>query len=113
MTTINEITMDTNTLVQDARGPFVPMFVSGNMEQPMADDAKTQKKPDISLFDVKELYDRAYAEESQDQERFKKILAEAVKLDLAYRRQLTKNTIYKDTTKVKNFKTATDGSKVA
>lgn len=83
----------------------------------MAEMANTDKMDaEISVFDVKELYDLAYAEKDNGDSgaiAFKKILAEAVKLDLAYRRQLAKKSIYKDTSKLKNFKMATANTKVA
>lgn len=112
MTTLNENTTITK---QSFRGAGVPVFLPVNMEQPMATEAKTQENnAELSLFDVKELYDRAYAEkEGGAEDKFKAILAEAVKLDLAYRRQLSKNAVYKDPAQIKKFKSATEGSKVA
>lgn len=87
----------------------------------MASDAQTQKKdysttqePALSVFDVKELYDLAYAEKAKGAEAgFKTLLAEAVKLDMLYRRQLAKMASYKDLTKIKKFETATKSSRVA
>jgi len=43
---------------------------------------------DLSFFDVKEVYDRAYDVKNTDEVIFHTLLAEAVKMDLAYRRQL-------------------------
>lgn len=122
MTTLTDMTA---TQGQTHNGMNVPMFMSSKMEQPMANDAQTQnetQKQDapLSVFDVKELYDLAYAEKAkglEGEDAFKMILAEAVKLDMAYRRQLSKAAVYKDHTKIKNFKDATlakaTGSKVA
>lgn len=108
MKTINDTTVTKEQLFRSA---MVPMFLLPNMEQPMANDAKTQEQnTDISLFDVKELYDLAYAEKAkgaEGDESFKTILAEAVKLDMAYRRQLSKNSVYKDHKELKNFNKAT------
>ncbi len=42
----------------------------------------------LSFFDVKEVYDRAYSVKEADEVQFHALLAEAVKMDLAYRRQL-------------------------
>lgn len=110
-----KITNDTIlTQEQNFRGTMTPMFLPANMEQPMANDVTTQEQDaPPSLFDVKELYDLAYAEKdkgTEGTENFKKILAEAVKLDMAYRRQLAQTAVYKDRTKLKNFKEATQGS---
>ena len=126
MKTINDIIVTKEQLFRSAMVPmFLPKNIKTNMEQPMADDAQKNKRTQeqdatVSLFDVKELYDLAYAEKAKGAEEvdnFKKILAEAVKLDMAYRRQLTKTAVYKDQTKLKNFKSATQGkttsSKVA
>ena len=83
----------------------------------MADDAERQEKEVIlSFFDVKEIYDLAYAEKENGpngEEAFKKLLAEAVRMDIAYRRQLGKQAMYKDRTKERNFRSASKGSKVA
>lgn len=97
------------------RGANIPVFMPVNMEQPMAYKATTQpQQAEISLLDVKELYDRAYDEKAQkgtETEDFKLMLADAVKMDLAYRRQLTKNAVYKDTTQQKTFDKASGGEK--
>jgi hypothetical protein len=99
---------------QSFRGAIVPMFAPVYMEQPMAEKATTQpQQTELSLLDVKELYDRAYEEKAKDgenSEKFKKILAEAVKLDLAYRRQLARNASYKEPSKMKSFDKAKEGN---
>ena len=108
--------MNRNNQAQNVSDTIVPMFMPANMEQPVATKAKTPvNETELSLFDVKELYDRAYAEKNGggDEAAFKKTLAEAVKLDLAYRRQLAKAAPYKDRTKLRNFKTATKNAQVA
>ena len=102
------------TTAQQFRGTMVPMFTPSNMEQPMADKAKTQQQQaELSLLDVKEMYDLAYAEKDTNEQKFKTILAEAVKLDLAYRRQLANNASYKEPSKMKNFTKVSEGSRVA
>ena len=114
MTINNEIQMANTNIF---RSSVVPVFMPSYMEQPMADDAaETEKEVILSLFDVKEIYDLAYAEKEKGaagEEAFKKLLAEAVKMDLAYRRQLNKQAMYKDRTKERNFKSASKGSRVA
>lgn len=66
----------------------------------MAQTAKTPEKnketqiAELSVFDVKELYDRAYDRKAATSEMdalFKEYLSQAVKMDLAYRRQLSNN----------------------
>lgn len=75
----------------DFRNVSVSMFQKG-MEQTMTDDQSSQKDPQISLFDVKELYDRAYALKDKAYDTsaydFKDALTQAVKLDMAYRQQI-------------------------
>jgi len=54
--------------------------------------AKNDNKEEISLFDVKELYDAAYEEKAKARVNLKKfhiLLQKAAKLDEAYRIQLT------------------------
>lgn len=96
------------------RGKMVPMFLpkSPNMEQPMAERATTQEQEEVlSILDVKELYDLAYEHKAKGEKGeadFKKVLAEAVKLDLAYRRQLNRKSIYKGPAKeIDNYDVAT------
>ena len=55
---------------------------------------KNDNMQEISLFDVKELYDAAYEEKTKARvslKRFKALMAKATKLDAAYRAQLTAN----------------------
>lgn len=55
--------------------------------------AKNDNNPEVSFFDVKELYDAAYAEKEQARvniKRFKKLMAKAALMDMAYRAQLSK-----------------------
>ena len=52
---------------------------------------KNDNKGEISLFDVKELYDAAYAEKEKARvnlKRFRALLEKAAKLDAAYREQI-------------------------
>lgn len=73
----------------------VPMFIEENIEANMVDKTTNEEiNYEISLFDVKELYDRAYSKDS-DSDAFKTIMSEAVKMDMAYRRQLAENKAYK------------------
>lgn len=109
---------------------IVPMFLSQITEQPMAHDAKTHYKSpmsqdtkqnnkapqeaELSVFDVKELYDLAYAEKNKGNDTgFKSVLAEAVKLDMAYRRQLAKMSSYKSPSKLETFDDVMKASHVA
>lgn len=54
--------------------------------------AKNDNLDEISLFDVKELYDAAYEEKAKARvnlKRFKALMAKAAQLDEAYRAQLS------------------------
>ncbi|AXX98075.1 hypothetical protein [Profundibacter amoris] len=54
---------------------------------------QNDNKGEVSLFDVKELYDAAYAEKANARvniKRFRSLLEKATKLDAAYRKQLSK-----------------------
>jgi hypothetical protein len=73
----------------------VPMFLEGKAGKKMSDITKNDSvNYEISLFDVKELYDLAYSKQS-DSDAFKAIMAEAVQMDMAYRQQLAENASYK------------------
>lgn len=77
-------------------GTVVPMFAPTQMEQPMANktqnnapatENKAAEQAELSVFDVKELYDLAYTYKT-DEAKFKSIMSEAVKMDMQYRRQI-------------------------
>ena len=70
--------------------------------------AQDKQQAELSVFDVKELYDMAYHFEKSDTRKFKALLAEAVKLDMEYRRQLARQAVFKDTSKQKSFNNAGD-----
>lgn len=69
----------------------------------MVNTAETLKADvELSIFDVKELYDRAYDMQA-DKALFRALLAEALKMDMAYRQNLKekadfKSVAYKETT---------------
>lgn len=53
--------------------------------------AGNDNQAEISLFDVKQLYDAAYAEKAKARvnlKKFRKLMEKATQLDLAYREQL-------------------------
>jgi len=79
--------------VLEFRSVGVSMFQS-TMDKKMIDQLSKEAAEEISLFDVKELYDAAYELKDKANEnsahQFKEALANAVKLDMAYRRQLAK-----------------------
>lgn len=84
----------------------VPMFIEENIEARMVDNKTNEEiSYEISLFDVKELYDLAYSKDS-DSSAFKAIMAEAVKMDMAYRQQLSANKAYKSPFDTYDKKTA-------
>lgn len=56
---------------------------------------KNDNRKEITFFDVKELYDEAYAEKEQGRvnlKKFKKLMTKATLMDMAYRAQMTKVT---------------------
>ena len=60
--------------------------------------AKNDNNAEISFFDVKEMYDAAYAEKEKgrvNMKRFQKLMAHATLLDMAYRAQLSKQKSFK------------------
>ena len=101
---------------QNFNGTITPMFLpTTNMEQPMASSNPTQltQQAELSVFDVKEIYDMAYSFENSDDGKFKALLAEAVKLDMAYRHQLAQRSSFKDPAKQKSFNTAVSDTQAA
>lgn len=60
--------------------------------------AKNANDGEISFFDVKELYDAAYAEKAKDRvdlKKFQSLMSRAMRLDQAYRLQLATDKIVK------------------
>lgn len=95
---------------QSFNGVIMPIFKPVHTEKSMAQEAKTQGKTDekhqkLSVFDVKALYDLAHTQQSGgcSDDEFKAILAEAVKLDMEYRRQLLEQATYKDNKQQRAF----------
>lgn len=74
---------------------LIPMF-KPEFEEKQSDIMANEKE--ISIFDVKELYDAAYeAQEygAKAEESFQALIAKAVKLDMEYRQQLAKKTNFR------------------
>lgn len=95
---------------------MAPMFLPHKMEQIMTAQAKTQAVPaELSIFDVKELYDLAYDIKAKDGDdaRFKQVMAEALQLDMAYRRQLAQKIDYKEQKEIKSIETHSESTQVA
>jgi hypothetical protein len=70
----------------------VPLF-GQNVEKLLEQQTENRQYivQELSVFDVKELYDHAYAEKDKGPQfynGFRQLLAKAVKLDMEYRRQL-------------------------
>lgn len=103
--------------MQKFNGSVVPMFLTKDMEQPMALKAQTQEnsfqtqQAELSVFDVKELYDLAYTYETKDEGKFKALLSEALQLDVAYRRQLAAKQPYKNVSKETDFSDIAESKK--
>ncbi len=64
----------------------------------------------ISFFDVKDLYDRAYAALDSHPEEYKtkEIMAEAIKFDMLYRCQLAQQNNYNPKSKINDFRIIQD-----
>jgi hypothetical protein len=81
----------------------VSMFQSQLEDQMTKQDNTDNPIDPVSLFDVKDLYDYAYGILEMDTETsahaFKEALAQAVKLDMQYRRQLMSKTMHKNSSK--------------
>jgi len=76
-------------LIQKADN-IIPMFQPKAIEK-MTTQTNTEQK-EISVFDVKELYDAAYAAKeynAKNEATFQELMAKAVQMDLEYRRQLS------------------------
>lgn len=97
----------TNYSKNISSGIIVPMFAGVYKDQKMTTE---QQNAEISVFDVKALYDMAYSKQS-DSEEFRTIMAQAVKMDMAYRRQL-KNKDYSGPFGTYRIQTATETKKV-
>jgi len=71
------------------RAVTVPIFAVDEKNIVVCEDTMEIKtdEQEICVLDVKELYDAAYDAKGDDI-RFKALMAEAVKLDMAYRKQL-------------------------
>lgn len=84
------------TLITLSANNVTPMFSPAMKREFMAQQTKTQQA-EISVFDVKELYDLAYDQKANgaSAEKFQALMADALQLDMAYRRQLAKNNPYR------------------
>lgn len=83
--------MNIDTQANNITPMFKPVF-SEKQENIMAN------KEEISVFDVKELYDAAYAAQeygAEGEEIFQSLIAKAVQMDMAYRQQLAKKTNFR------------------
>jgi len=80
-----------------------PVFVPAPEEvtQPQAQSNAAE----ISVFDVKELYDRAYdaLNAGRDDYKAKEMMAQAIKMDMAYRCQLARKNTYQTRSQMHDF----------
>lgn len=82
---------DINTMADNVTPMFQPVLrkKQGN---------NMTKEKELSIFDVKELYDKAYeAKEygAKNEDVFQELLAKAIKIDMEYRQQLAKKTSFR------------------
>jgi hypothetical protein len=92
---MKKITETNMTQADTMASNIIPMFKPDFEEK--QDDIMANKK-EISIFDVKELYDAAYeAQEygAKGEESFQRLIAKAVQMDMEYRQQLAKKTNFR------------------
>ncbi|NCO04433.1 MAG: hypothetical protein GW903_09605 [Alphaproteobacteria bacterium] len=101
------------TLITLSANNVTPMFSPAMKREFMAQQPKTQTQ-ELSIFDVKELYDLAYDQKAKgaSAEKFQALMADALQLDMAYRRQLAKNNPYRQIKRSANKQESTE-TKVA
>ncbi len=83
--------MNINTQANNITPMFKPVFEEKQ-------DNIMANKENISIFDVKELYDAAYeAQEygAEGETMFQTLIAKAIKMDMAYRQQLAEDTNFR------------------
>lgn len=91
----------------------IPMFTPKPLQEAVDKGNKQPLKgTEYSFLDVKEIYDQAYERRAEcgEDAAFKELLAQAVKRDMAYRRQLNARASYKERTTVKSFKNTNTAS---
>ncbi len=84
----------------------IPMFKPKPLQEAAEKGTKQPlKDSEYSFLDVKEIYDQAYERRAEygEDAAFKELLAQAVKRDMAYRRQLNARASYKERTTIKSF----------
>lgn len=81
---------------------YIPVLNIEEAEQ----DITAPQTAELSFFEIKEIYDRAYAalEAGRDDYKAREIMAEAIKMDMAYRCQLARKSSYKKQSKLNDFK---------
>jgi hypothetical protein len=86
-----------------------PIFKMNDTQQEKIGDFSPSQDP-LSFFDIKELYDRAYAavNEGRDDYKAKEMMAEAIKMDMTYRCQLERHSKYNKQSKINDFRVMSD-----
>lgn len=87
----------------------IPMFKIKDMEIERQEIIQPDQAK-LSFLDIKELYDRAYMAIAEGREDYKakEMMAEAIKLDMAYRCQLARRANYKQQSKMSDFRIIAD-----
>lgn len=83
----------------------VPVFII--KDNPVESKFEPKAAPEeLSFFDIKQLYDTAYAalEAGRDDYKAKEIMSHAIKLDMAYRCQLARRNNYKKQSQMNDFR---------
>lgn len=91
-----------NITINNANKNYIPVLNTEATEQ----DITAPQTAELSFFDIKEMYDRAYTaiEAGRDDYKAKEIMAEAIKMDMAYRCQLARKSTYKKQSRLNDFK---------
>jgi len=94
-----------NSMIEETNTQkHVPVFNIEDMDKQLQDNILPQTEA-ISFFDIKELYDRAYAalDKGDNSYKTKEIMAEAIKMDMAYRCQLARKSSYNKPSRLNDF----------
>lgn len=106
----SEDVMTKNTIItlEQQNKEVIPVFKIIDMDHSQSGDIDVLAEK-ISFFDVKELYDRAYdvINSGRQDYKAKEMMAEAIKMDMAYRCQLARKSKYKKYSRLDDFRVIT------
>ena len=93
---------------------FVPVFAIKDISLEREDNSDADVQSDtaqVSFFDIKEMYDIAYnaINEGRSDYKAKEMMAQAIKMDMAYRCQLARQSKYKKQSQMNDFRIISSG----